>query len=152
GGEIVSVDSMQVYCGLDIGTAKPGPAERARVPHHLVDILNLNESFNAAEFVRRAESAIQSIQARGAVPLLCGGTGLYFNALIRGLGEARRADATWRRVLEEAAVEDLLKELAERDPATFSIIDRKNKRGVIRALEVIRLTDKPYSSQRTTWG
>src|ERR1035438_10190471 len=76
GGEIISVDSMQVYRGLDIGTAKPPPAERARLPHHLIDVCDLHEAFDAAQFVRRAEKAVQEIQSRGRVPVFCGGTGL----------------------------------------------------------------------------
>src|SRR5580698_9486377 len=84
GGEIISVDSMQVYCGLDIGTAKPGPDERRRVPHHMIDVATLDETFDAARFVRLAHEAVREIQARGKVPILCGGTGLYFKAFLEG--------------------------------------------------------------------
>src|SRR6185437_10980553 len=76
GGDIISVDSMQVYRGLDIGTAKPSAAERARVPHHLIDVVDLTEAFDAAQFVRRAVAAVAEIQSRGRVPIFCGGTGL----------------------------------------------------------------------------
>src|SRR5580698_8461437 len=86
-GEIVSVDSMQVYRGLDIGTAKPGAAERARIPHHLLDVVELTEPFDAAKFVELARRVVADIQARGRVPILCGGTGLYFRAYLEGLGE-----------------------------------------------------------------
>src|SRR5882672_9980166 len=82
GGEIISADSMQVYRGLDIGTAKPSPDERARVPHHLIDICDLTENFDAAQFIRRAQLAVTEIQTRGHVPILCGGTGLYFKAYL----------------------------------------------------------------------
>src|SRR5438105_13265621 len=82
GGEIISVDSMQVYRGLDIGTAKPPVAERDRVPHHLVDVLELTESFDAAQFVQLAGAAVSAIQSRGRLPILCGGTGLYFKAFL----------------------------------------------------------------------
>src|SRR5690349_9073898 len=78
GGEIISVDSMQVYRGLEIGTAKPSPAERARVRHHLIDGVELTEEFDAAKFAELARKAVNEIQARGRVPILCGGTGLYF--------------------------------------------------------------------------
>ncbi|MEI9866094.1 MAG: tRNA (adenosine(37)-N6)-dimethylallyltransferase MiaA [Limisphaerales bacterium] len=88
GGEIISADSMQVYRGLDIGTAKPSADERARVPHHLIDICELTENFDAAQFIRRAQSAVTEIAARGKVPIFCGGTGLYFKAYLSGLGEA----------------------------------------------------------------
>src|SRR5262245_1572561 len=84
-GEIVSVDSMQVYRGLDIGTAKPSAEQRGRVPHHLVDVVELTESFDVAQFVRLAKAVMAEIEARNRVPILCGGTGLYFKALLEGL-------------------------------------------------------------------
>ncbi len=152
GGEIISVDSMQVYRGLDIGTAKPSPADRARVPHHLVDICDLTESFDAAQFARLAHRAVAEIQSRGRVPIFCGGTGLYFKAFLEGLGEAPPADAKLRAELEATPLENLLAELRERDPAAYEKIDRQNPRRVIRAVEVIRLTGKPFSAQRAEWN
>ena len=151
GGEIISVDSMQVYRGLDIGTAKPSVAERARVQHHLIDVVELTESFDAAQFVRLANAAVADIQSRGGVPIFCGGTGLYFKAFLEGLGDAPPADETLRAELEAAPLEELMAELAEKDPATYEKIDRKNPRRVIRAVEVIRLTGKPSSEQRAEW-
>jgi tRNA dimethylallyltransferase len=145
GGEIISVDSMQVYRGLNIGTAKPSSADRARAPHHLIDICDLTKSFDAAQFARLAHRAVAEIQSRGRVPILCGGTGLYFKAFLDGLGEAPSADAKLRSELEATPLEKLLEELRERDPATYEKIDRKNPRRVIRAVEVIRLTGKPFS-------
>ena len=150
-GEIISVDSMQVYRGLEIGTAKASAGERARVPHHLLDVVELTEPFDAAKFVALANGAVQQIQARGRLPILCGGTGLYFKAFLDGLGEAPPPDALLRRELESAPLAELLRELAERDPATFGRIDRQNPRRVIRALEVIRLTGRPFSAQRADW-
>ncbi len=152
GGEIISADSMQVYRGLDIGTAKPPPAARARVPHHLIDICNLTESFDAAQFARLAHRAVAEIQSRGRVPVLCGGTGLYFKAFLEGLGEAPPADAQLRAELETAPLENLLAELKARDPAAYEKIDKQNPRRVIRAVEVIRLTGKPFSTQQSRWG
>ena len=152
GGEIISVDSMQVYRGLDIGTAKPSPADRARVPHHLIDILDLTEAFDAAQFARRAHRAAAEIRSRGRVPILCGGTGLYFRAFLEGLGDAPSADAKLRAELEALPLEKLLAELRECDPETYTRIDRKNPRRVIRAVEVIRLTGKPFSAQQSRWG
>ncbi len=152
GGEIVSVDSMQVYRGLDLGTAKSSPADRARVPHHLIDVVELTASFDAAQFVRHARPAVADIQARGRRPILCGGTGLYFKAFREGLGEAPAADPALRVELEATPVEVLLRELAARDPATFAKIDRRNPRRVIRAVEVIRLTGRPFSQQRADWS
>lgn len=151
-GEIVSVDSMQVYRGMDIGTAKPSAEERKRVPHHLVDILDLSESFDAARFVQLASSAIGDIQARGRLPILCGGTGLYFKVLLEGMGASPPADPGLRAELEALPLPDLLKELAELDPTTYGRIDRQNPRRVIRALEVIRLTGRPFSEQRVQWS
>jgi tRNA dimethylallyltransferase len=151
GGEIIAADSMQVYRGLDIGTAKPSPAERARVPHHLIDICDLNEAFDAAQFVRLAQTAVAEIQSRGRTPIFCGGTGLYFKAFLEGLGEAPPSDAKLRAELEAAPLETLLAELRERDPVTFEKIDRQNPRRIIRAIEVIRLTGKPFSEQRAEW-
>ena len=151
-GEIISVDSMQVYRGLDIGTAKPTPDERRRVPHHLIDILDLTESFDAAQFVQHARAAIADIQARGRTPILCGGTGLYFKAFLEGLGPTPPADMALRAELEVTPMPDLLRELQQRDPVTFEKIDRQNLRRLIRALEVIRLTGQPYSAQRAAWS
>src|SRR6476620_2737494 len=96
GGEIVSVDSMQVYRGLDIGTAKPSVEERARVPHHLIDAVDIRETFDAAKLGLLARAAVSEIQARGHVPILCGGTGLYFRALLEGLGNAPPVDPVLR--------------------------------------------------------
>jgi tRNA dimethylallyltransferase len=151
GGEIVSVDSMQVYRGMDIGTAKASPAERTRVPHHLIDVVELTEPFDAAQFVRLARRAVADIQGRGRLPILCGGTGLYFKAFLEGLGQAPPADADLRAVLEATPLAELLRELAERDPLTYERIDRQNPRRVIRAIEVIRLTGQPFSTQRADW-
>ena len=150
-GEIVSVDSMQVYRGMDIGTGKPSSADRARVPHHLIDVVDVTEPFDAAQFVLLAGRAVNEIQARGRVPILCGGTGLYFKAFLEGLGQAPPADTMLRAELEATPLPELLRELALRDPTTYERIDRQNPRRVIRAVEVIRLTGKPFSAQRAQW-
>jgi len=150
-GEIITVDSMQVYRGLDIGTAKPTPAERERVPHHLLDICDLHEAFDAAQFIRLAQKAVAEIQSRNKTPIFCGGTGLYFKAFLDGLGEAPPADEKLRAELEATPFATLLAELRERDPAAYEKIDRQNPRRVIRAIEVIRLTGKKFSEQRAEW-
>jgi tRNA dimethylallyltransferase len=152
GGEIVSVDSMQVYRELDIGTAKPTQQERARVRHHLIDVVDLTQTFDAAQFVRLARDAVAEIRARGRAPILCGGTGLYFKGYLDGLGNAPKADPALRTELEATSFTDLLTELAEKDPVTYETIDRQNPRRVIRAVEVIRLTGKPLSQQRADWS
>ena len=151
GGEIVSVDSMQVYRGMDIGTAKPGAAERARVLHHLLDVVGVTEPFDAAKFVALARRAEQEIRSRGRVPVFCGGTGLYLKAYLEGLGDAPSADAALRAELECMPLEQLLLELQQRDPVTYERIDKQNPRRVVRAVEVIRLSGKPFSHQRAAW-
>ncbi|MEW6304839.1 MAG: tRNA (adenosine(37)-N6)-dimethylallyltransferase MiaA [Verrucomicrobiota bacterium] len=151
GGEIISVDSMQVYRGLDIGTSKPTAAERARVPHHLLDVADLDQPFDAARFVVLARAAVADLTKRGKRPIFCGGTGLYFRAYLEGLGDAPPANPALRAELEAAPLEQLLRELEQRDPATFARIDRANPRRVVRAVEVIRLTGKPFSAQRAGW-
>ena len=152
GGEIISVDSMQVYRGMDIGTAKPSAADRARVPHHLIDVVDLNESFDAAQFVRSATEAVKAIQNRGRVPIFCGGTGLYFKAFLDGLGDAPPANPELRASLDKTPMDELLAELEAKDPQTFRRIDQSNPRRVIRAVEVVRLTGRPFSEQRSAWS
>lgn len=151
GGEIISVDSMQVYRGLDIGTGKPSLEDRRRVRHHLIDVVSLKESFDAAQFVRLASTAVTEIEARGQRAIFCGGTGLYFKAYLEGLGPAPPRDAKVRAELELTPLPQLLEELERRDPATFQSVNRQNLRRVIRALEVIRLTGQPFSAQRASW-
>jgi tRNA dimethylallyltransferase len=152
GGEIISVDSMQVYRGLDIGTAKPDLAQQQRVRHHLLDVVDLAASFDAAQFVQLASKAVQEIAARNRTPIFCGGTGLYFKAWLEGLGDAPPTDSELRKQLQATPLPDLLNELAESDPETFARIDQRNPRRVIRAVAVLRLTGKPFSEQRTVWA
>jgi tRNA dimethylallyltransferase len=148
--EIISADSMQVYRGMDIGTAKPSPAEQARLRHHLIDIRDINEQFNAGEFVRLAGEAIRSAAGRNALPVVSGGTGFYLKNLILGLPAAPPSDPAIRKVLkEELAVSGsapLLKELALTDPVSAERIHPNDTYRLLRALEVIRLTGKPLSS------
>jgi tRNA dimethylallyltransferase len=151
GGEIISVDSMQVYRGLDIGTAKPSIADRARVQHHLIDEVDITESFDVARFLRLARAAEADIRMRGNVPIYCGGTGLYFNALIFGIGNGPAASDELRRELESTSPELLLSELEKTDPETFAKIDHSNFRRLVRAVEVSRSTGRPYSEQRARW-
>jgi tRNA dimethylallyltransferase len=152
GGEIISVDSMQVYRGMDIGTAKPSLAERHRVRHHLIDVVSCTEPFDAAQFVQRATLAEKAIQANGHVPIFCGGTGLYLKVYLEGLGEAPPPDPALRAELEAIELKLLLEELRQNDPKTYETIDRHNARRIIRAVEVCRLTGKPYSEQRASWS
>jgi len=146
------VDSMQVYRGMDIGTAKPGPEERRRVPHHLLDVVEVTESFDAARFIALAREAESGIRQRGHLPVFCGGTGLYFRAYLHGLGDGPAPDPELRRELESVPLARLLEELGTGDPAGFQTIDRGNPRRVIRAVEVLRLTGQPASARRADWA
>ena len=150
-GEIVSADSMQVYRGLDVGTAKPSPAERVRVPHHLIDICDVTQSFDAAQFVRLATNAMNEIESRGRLAILSGGTGLYLKAFLYGLGTGPQADPALRAELENVPLPDLLHELAARDPETYQRIDKQNPRRVIRAIEILRRSELPPSNHRADW-
>jgi len=149
GGEIVALDSMTLYRGMDIGTAKPSPAEQARVPHHLLDILEPHEDCSVAEYVERAEVVCRDVLSRGRVPLFVGGTGLYLRALLRGIFEGPPADWAFRRQLEEEARNDgeqaLHRRLQTVDPATAARLAAADRRRVIRALEIHHLTGSPAS-------
>ena len=152
GGEIISVDSMQVYCGLNIGTAKPSAQEQNEIQHHLIDVVQLSEAFDAAQFVSLAQQALKLIWKRGRVPIFCGGTGLYFRALIEGLGESPPGDESLRDELAQMPIESLVTELRIKDPEAAKQVDLKNSRRLLRAIEVIRLTGRPYSEQRIGWN
>ena len=152
GGEIISVDSMQVYCGLNIGTAKPSAQEQNEIQHHLIDVAQLSEAFDAAQFVSLAQQALKLIWKRGRVPIFCGGTGLYFRALIEGLGESPPSDESLRDELAQMPIESLVTELSIKDPEAAKQVDLKNSRRLLRAIEVIRLTGRPYSEQRIGWN
>jgi tRNA dimethylallyltransferase len=142
--EIVSVDSALVYRGLDIGASKPTPAERAAVPHHLIDICDPGEAYSAGRFSRDALECITAVRARGRVPLLVGGTMLYFRALTHGLAPLPHADAQVRARLESRAHAEgwpaLHAELAARDPVAAARIRPNDAQRIQRALEVIELT------------
>ncbi|HEY4956560.1 MAG TPA: tRNA (adenosine(37)-N6)-dimethylallyltransferase MiaA, partial [Caldimonas sp.] len=148
--EIVSVDSVQVYRGMDIGSAKPMLAERAAVPHHLIDIAEPSERYSAARFVADANAAIAAIRARGALPLLVGGTMLYFKALFDGLDALPAADAAVRDEIERRAAREgwpaLHAELAALDPTTAARLPPNDSQRIQRALEVHRLTGQPLSA------
>jgi tRNA dimethylallyltransferase len=149
GTEVISVDSALVYRGLDIGAAKPDADTRALAPHHLVDVRDPHEIFSAADFVREALPPMEALAARGKVPLLVGGTGLYFTALLRGLSELPEADPALRAVIASQAAERgwpvLHAELAAVDPAAGQRIKPQDQQRITRALEVFRATGRPIS-------
>ena len=147
--EIISVDSAQVYCGMDIGTAKSGLEDRAAVPHHLIDIIDPTEVYSAARFRDDATRLIGEIRARGRLPLLVGGTMLYFKALREGLSNLPQANEQIRAQIEmEAGLHGwphLHAELAQVDPAAAARIKRGDIQRIQRALEVYRITGTPLS-------
>lgn len=152
GGEIVSVDSALVYRRLDIGSAKPTPAERARVPHHVLDLREPWQPYSAADFAEDARRAVEDIVARGRLPILAGGTGLYFHALLHGLSPMPQADARTRAKLEQEAQERgwqaLHAELAQIDPRAAARIHATDAQRIQRALEVFRLSGRTISDWR----
>jgi len=154
-GEVVSADSRLFYRGMDIGTAKPTPDERARVPHHLIDIADPDETVGLADFLRLAQEAIADIHARGRLPILVGGTGQYVRAVIEGWAPpAVPPDPALRAELEAQArcegAQALHERLAALDPTAAARIDPRNVRRVIRALEVCLLTGQPCSARRAS--
>ena len=136
-GEVISVDSRQVYRMLDIGTEKTSPSEMDGIPHHLIDICDPKESYSAGDFVRDAERLIEEIRARGKRPILAGGTHFYFDALLYGLPEGTEPDALLREELEQRSERSLFEEIQARDPRRAEKIDPQNKRRLVRALEII---------------
>lgn len=152
GGEIVGADAFQVYRGLALLTAQPSPAERARVPHHLLGEIPLSQSFDVAQYLRAAGQRITEIHACGRVPIVVGGTGLYLRALTRGLADLPGADADLRASLESQPLANLQRQLAELDPTAAGQLDLQNPRRVIRALEVCLVTGRPFSSFREQWN
>ena len=154
GAEIVSVDSMLVYRGMDIGTAKPSPELRTRVPHHVIDVAEPSEPFSAARYQALARDAVQRIRARGRRVLLAGGSGLYLRAVVDDLGFPG-TDAVARRELEREAERvgaiRLYERLAATDPVAAAKIEPRNLRRTVRALEVAGLTGRPFSSFAEAW-
>lgn len=153
-GEIVSIDSMLVYRGMDVGTAKPSAGERARVPHHLIDVVEPSEPFSVARFQEAARIAIAQIAARGRPPLLVGGSGLYFRAVVDDL-EFPGTDVATRSELERQAgalgPERMYERLSATDPVAAARIDPGNVRRTIRALEVHAITGRPFSTFARAW-
>jgi tRNA dimethylallyltransferase len=147
--EIISVDSAQVYRDMDLGTAKPSAAERAAVPHHLIDVIDPSESYSAAQFRDDATRLMREITVRGRVPLLAGGTMLYFKALREGLSDLPQADAVVRAAIEAEAQEKgwpaLHAELARIDATTAARLNPGDAQRIQRALEVFRITGEPLS-------
>jgi len=151
GAEILNVDSMQVYRGMDIGTAKASAAERAEIRHHLLDVVEPDESYTVARFVEEADRVIADCQKRGAPLIAVGGTPLYYKALFQGLFEGPGADEALRRRLRQRNPDDLYRQLCQVDPAAAQRIHVNDTKRVIRALEVYELTGRPISALQTSW-
>lgn len=137
GGEIISVDSRQVYRGLDIGTEKTLPSAWRSIPHHLIDIRELSEPYSAADFFADATRLITEIASRGKLPILVGGSHFYFDTLLRPLPTDLHPDPLLRAQLEERSTEELYQEIEKRDPRRAAELDPKNRRRLVRALEII---------------
>jgi tRNA dimethylallyltransferase len=151
-GEIISGDSMQVYKGMDIGTAKITDKERQKIPHHLIDILNPDTPFSAADFKYRAEKAVTSIHDRGKLPILAGGTGMYIQSLIYDYSfHHTKEDEAYRLILEAAYKEQGAKYLhtmlEKKDPEAAASVHINNVRRIIRALEIIHVTGQPLHTE-----
>lgn len=149
-GEIVSCDSTAVYRGIDIGTDKPTLEERRGIPHHLIDVVDARETYSAARFAQDAAAAVRDIRARGRVPILVGGTGFYYRALVRGLFPGPARDDATRARLERVAhrrgVESLHRWLERVDPASAVRIQPRDLKRLVRALEVYLLTGRPLTA------
>jgi len=153
--EIVNADSLQVYRRMDIGTAKPSREERMEVPHHLIDVADPDEPYNAGRFVKEAEGAIAAIRERGNVPIVVGGTGMYVRALLRGL-DPLPSDPAVRKALdmrwEEEGGAGLHAELARIDPETAARVHPADRVRVVRALEITAVAGAVPSRVRAAWG
>jgi tRNA dimethylallyltransferase len=147
--EILSMDSMSLYRGMDIGTAKPSPAQRALVPHHLIDLCEPHESFSVAHYLAAAKEAACDVIARGRAPLFVGGTGLYLRALLRGVFDGPHIPPEYRQQLEaelaSGSTEQLYEQLAAVDPSAARRIHPNDAKRIFRALEVYRATGRPLS-------
>ena len=152
GAEIISADAFQIYRGLDLLTAKPDAATLARVPHHLIGTMSILNEMNAEKFRRVALQAISEIHSRGKSAIVVGGGGLYIKALTHGLSAAPGSDPKVRAKLNKLSLEQLRRRLVEIDPVSAGQIDMKNRRRVMRALEICLLSGKPASAQRVAWN
>jgi len=152
GAEILSLDSMQVYRGMEIGTAKPTAAEQARVKHHLIDVADPSETFSTARFLELADAVIADAKVRGVPLIAVGGTPLYYKALFEGLFEGPSADAAVRERLMAEPNADLYARLQHVDPAAAQRIHLNDQRRLVRALEVYELTGKPITSFQSEWS
>jgi tRNA dimethylallyltransferase len=151
GAEIISADSMQIYRHMDAGTAKPSPAQRARAPHHMVDVVEPTERFTVADWLDQTEELISELQSRNATPIVVGGTNLYIKALLEGLFDGPPHDEAFRAEVADVAPQVLHDQLKEVDPPTAERLHPNDHKKIVRALEVFRTTGKPISESQTQW-
>jgi len=149
--EIVNADAFQIYRGLDLLTAKPDQATRAKAPHHLIGTMSIREEMNAEKFRRLALAALDEIHSRKKVVIVVGGSGLYIKALTHGLSDLPEADPSLRTQLNRLTLDQLRARLVDLDPKAVDKIDIKNRRRLVRALEICLMTGRPASAQRTKW-
>ncbi len=152
GGEIISADSMQVYRGMDIGTAKPSAAEQALIPHHLIDLVEPNVPYSVDEWLKGAERLIAEIRGRGRWPIMVGGTNLYVKAFLDGLFDGPPADDALRRELADWSLEQLHTQVARLDPSSAQRIHPNDRKRLTRAIEVHRATGQPLSQWQSQWS
>lgn len=151
--EVVTADAFQIYTAMDIGTAKPTPAEQRGVPHHLIDLVDpfALRTFTVSDWLSHAHAAIDDIRCRGSTPIVCGGTSLYVQSLLRGLFDGPPADESLRAQHQALPPAQLRTELEAVDPAAAERIHPNDLRRTVRAIEVFRLTGKPISAWQTQW-
>jgi tRNA dimethylallyltransferase len=149
--EIVNADAFQIYRGLDLLTAKPDKATLAKAPHHLLGAVPLSEPMNVEKFRATAQATIREIHSRGKEVIVVGGSGLYLKALTHGLSPLPPANAAIREELNRASIDELYSRLQQLDPEGAEKIDRKNRRRLVRAVEVCLISGVPFSAQRTEW-
>ena len=148
GGEIISCDSMQIYRGMDIGTAKPTREEQAAVRHHMIDVADPSENYSCADYVSAAKSCIEDVLSRGGIPVVCGGTGMYFERLfVTSPLASPPSDPDIRAELEARSSEENYAELTEIDPASAAAVHMNNRKRVIRAIEIFRCSGRT----KTEW-
>lgn len=152
GGEILAVDSMTVYCGMDLGTAKPTAEERVEVPYHGLDLVEPSASFTVARWLEEAERVIANTAERGVPLIACGGTPLYYQSLLRGMFEGPPADATFRSSLEGVAEAELHERLTAVDPVAAERLHVNDRKRLVRALEVQTLTGQTITDLQTQWS
>ncbi len=151
GGEIISCDSMQVYKGMDIGTAKATAEQRSQVAHHLIDMVDIDQDFNVAQYQRLAQEVIAQVNNKGSLPIMVGGTGLYYQSVVDNyhffpLESKISVRNKWERLINESGLDTAYKVLQEVDPAYSQIISVSDRKRIVRALEVYELTGQPFSS------